>query len=158
MTTIYGLAICAVALVVLVGTAWLVDRLDAADRGPKRVLWRPWYRTAIACVTCLAIGVLFGLHLEVFGLVFVAFAVLLVMQIWTRSGVALQLLECLGISLSFYVGVAIVRSLDATITRPGLVMFRAFVGSMGLFVIFGTIAVLGTHIRRRVERRRLSAD
>ncbi len=48
MGIVYGGVIALVALAVIVLTAWAVDRLDSANRGPKSVAWRPWWRTAIA--------------------------------------------------------------------------------------------------------------
>ena len=155
-----GLLIAFFALTVLVLTAWAVDRLDAVDRGPRRVLWRPWYRTAIFSAASLLIGLVLGTDVESAVWTFRAvFLLLLVLQLWTASGLALHMLETLALCLALFCGMALLEWLIPE-TPPARGFggtfysdtWRAFFTCSVHFLILSAIGLPAIIVRRIVTR------
>lgn len=120
---IYGLASIVLGVAVLAVTCWAVERLDRRAPGERRVAWRPWYRTAIACGYYALLGCVAGwrgttgvwLFFELLWLG--GFPVLLVLQLATSSPVRLQILECFALCLSIVCGVLVAESLGLDTRR-----------------------------------------
>lgn len=154
MTLLYGLLGACLALVVLVATVWAVDRLDAADRGEKRVWWRPWYRTAIAGGVFCLIGLLGRGGVDIAFVFALTFLVLLTLQLWTGSGLKLHYLETLALLMCFFGGIALMHWLDPEASdSPDLISLRrAFYICIYWFLLFSAIGTVCITIRRILVR------
>ena len=155
---LYGFLVALVALITLVVTVWAVDRLDAADRGTKRVWWRPWYRTAMVCAIYFGVGLL-GRGGADIALVFsLTFLVLLALQLWTGSGLKLHVLETLAMFLCLFGGVALMHKLyPAASGPPDMVDLRRalYVCTFWFlrFIAVGTICIMTRRALVRLIRR-----
>jgi len=159
----YGILSIVIGIVVLVVTCWIVDRLDQREPGEKRVAWRPWYRTAVACGYYATMGLVtsfgrdrfavqlvqpgnFGLLIEFAAMV--GFPVLIALQLLTRSSIRVQVVEIFAVCLSFPVGAELARRLDLTtvdVQRLGLVEFSLIFGLwFGMLTTIAALCTLGT--------------
>jgi hypothetical protein len=160
LSYLYGFLVASIALGILVLTAWAVDRLDAADRGSKRVPWRPWYRTAIAAAISLLTGLMFGAGMNVFWAFPATFLLVLVLQLWTASGTRLHVLETLAMSLSMYGGIAMIHWLYPEAPNPdGFRDYgRSFIGCSSWFLLFILVGIPSVIIRGIVSRSIRASD
>lgn len=148
----------ACGLAALCLTVWGVERLEARAPAQKRVAWRPWYRTAIACGFYLVMGassasghIIGGPLLTEFGTI-VGFPVLIVVQLLTRSSIRLQALEIFGVCLSFALGTIISRELG--LSTDDLFARRSLQDEIFLFAVWfsilTTIAAASTCVVRGI--------
>lgn len=156
---IYGIVSILLGVAVLTATAWAVDRLDRRAPGEKRVAWRPWYRTAVACAWYATMGALSTLDGIIGGSVwlefgfFVGIPALISLQLFTRSTIPLQALEIFGICVSFALGVALTRQLGIGGVNVVGADLRDSITILGLwFVNLTAIASVCTVVTRVVLR------
>jgi hypothetical protein len=157
MASIYGALILAISAIAIVLAIWAVDRLDASHRGPGRVLWRPWYRTALVCCLAFVIGLLGGAGYSVIELLLVVYSALVIMQLVTGGAIVLQVLELFSAAAAVFLGMAIIQS-----AFPNVVDYdgrrdlpRAFLGIFGWSVLFAAVGVTCRVVRRIVTGSRM---
>ena len=100
-------------------------------------------------------GFLFALSLEVMWIPFVVYGALLVLQLWTRSSIPLQVLEVWAMSMALVVGVYLGHRWGTGDfpSRPN--PLHLFGGGAAWALLGSGVAVLATMIRVQIEKRLL---
>ncbi len=157
---LFGLVGIILGAAVLCAVFLVVDRLDQRASAPKRVAWRPWYRTAIGCAYFMAIG--FGSNSGRFigGPVLLEFAgvsgliVFIGLQLTTQSRIRVQVVEIFSYSFAFMLGILLAESIGFSTrdiaVRHGLREHVILCG--GWFLSVTGIAVLSTVLVRIVRK------